>query len=110
MSAASSGIQPQRADEESQVPREQKRIVVVDDDQQLADLMREFLLEEGYAVEVCAKGEQAFDFIRSRLPDLIILDVLLSGKDGRTICRKLKSQDQTRHIPIVMISAYPDAA
>ena len=40
---------------------------------------------------------------------LIVLDVLLSGKDGRAICRKLKSQDETRHIPVVMISAYPDA-
>jgi len=38
-----------------------------------------------------------------------VLDILLSGKDGRAICRKLKSQADTRHIPIVMISAHPDA-
>ncbi|MCC6793074.1 MAG: response regulator, partial [Thermomicrobiales bacterium] len=43
------------------------------------------------------------------LPDLIVLDVLLSGRDGRAICRTLKSREETRHVPIVMISAHPDA-
>ena len=63
MSTASSGVQPQRADQASAAARDQKRIVVVDDDQQLADLMREFLLEEGYAVEICSQGDQAFCFL-----------------------------------------------
>ncbi len=43
-------------------------------------------------------------------PDLILLDILLSGKDGRTICRDLKAHPATRHIPIIMMSAYPRAA
>ena len=43
------------------------------------------------------------------LPDLILLDVLLSGKDGREIVKRLKSQEETRHIPVIMFSAHPSA-
>ena len=86
-------------------------ILVVDDDPGTLDSLRFLFEDEGYRVQTTEKGDYA-ESLRDEnggLPDLIVLDVLLSGKDGRTICRKLKSQDQTRHIPIVMISAYPDA-
>jgi DNA-binding response OmpR family regulator len=86
-------------------------ILVVDDDPAILDALRFLFEDEGYRVQTSEKGDYA-ESLRDEnggLPDLIVLDVLLSGKDGRTICRKLKSQDQTRHIPILMISAYPDA-
>jgi DNA-binding response OmpR family regulator len=86
-------------------------ILVVDDDPAILDSLRFLFEDEGYRVQTSEKGDYA-DSLRDDnggLPDLIVLDVLLSGKDGRAICRKLKSQDETRHIPIVMISAYPDA-
>jgi DNA-binding response OmpR family regulator len=86
-------------------------ILVVDDDPAILDSLRFLFEDEGYRVQTSEKGEYA-ESLRDEnggLPDLIVLDVLLSGKDGRTICRKLKSQDMTRHIPVVMISAYPDA-
>lgn len=86
-------------------------ILVVDDDPGILDALR-FLFEgEGYRVKTCEKGDYA-ESLRDEsgdAPDLIILDVLLSGKDGRTICRKLKDHLETRHIPVVMISAHPDA-
>ncbi len=86
-------------------------ILIVDDDPGILDSLRFLFEDEGFRVQTSEKGDYA-ESLRDEnggLPDLIVLDVLLSGKDGRTICRKLKSQDQTRHIPIVMISAYPDA-
>jgi DNA-binding response OmpR family regulator len=86
-------------------------ILVVDDDPAILDSLRFLFEDEGYCVQTSEKGDYA-ESLRDEiggLPDLIVLDVLLSGKDGRIICRKLKSQDQTRHIPIVMISAHPDA-
>ena len=86
-------------------------ILVVDDDPAILDSLRFLFEDEGYRVQTSEKGEYA-ESLRDEnggLPDLIVLDVLLSGKDGRTICRKLKSQDVTRHVPIVMISAHPDA-
>lgn len=88
------------------------RVLVVDDDPDILDAIRFTLEDEGYAVTTTEKGEYAENLHDGNggLPDLIILDVLLSGKDGRTICRHLKSRDDTRHIPIIMISAHPGAA
>ncbi len=88
-----------------------KKILVVDDDPDILDALR-FLLEfAGYDVKTTDKGEYAENLrdTNSGLPDLIILDVLLSGKDGRLICQKLKSQQDTKHIPVIMISAHPNA-
>lgn len=89
----------------------QTRVLVVDDDPDILDAIRFLLEDEGYAVTTTEKGEYAENLHDGNggLPDLIILDVLLSGKDGRTICRSLKSRPDTQHIPIIMISAHPDA-
>ena len=88
-----------------------RRILVVDDDPDILDAIALMLEDEGYTVTISEKGEYAENLRdgNSGLPDLIILDVLLSGKDGRTICRHLKSREETHHIPIIMISAHPQA-
>jgi len=87
-------------------------ILVIDDDPDILDAIRLLLEDEGYAVKTSDKGEYAESLHDENggLPDLIILDILLSGKDGRTICRKLKARADTRHIPIILLSAHPDAA
>lgn len=86
-------------------------ILVVDDDPGILDALRFLFEDEGYRVQTSEKGDYAESLRDGNgdLPDLIVLDVLLSGKDGRTICRKLKSQDETCRIPVVMVSAHPDA-
>lgn len=88
-----------------------QNILVVDDDPDILDAVRYTLEDAGYTVTVTEKAEYAENLHDKNggLPALIILDVLLSGKDGRTICKKLKNQVETKHIPIIMISAYPDA-
>lgn len=88
-----------------------KKILVVDDDPDILDAIQFTLESEGYEITTSEKGEYAENLHdkNNNLPDLIILDVLLSGKDGRTICKKLKSQKDTKSIPIIMISAHPDA-
>lgn len=87
------------------------RRVLVDDDPDILDALRLVLEDEGYAVTTTMKGEYAENLHDGNggLPDLIILDILLSGKDGRTICRQLKNQPDTRGIPIIMISAHLSA-
>ncbi len=105
MSAVSSGTQPRFTESEDQAVHVQKRIVVVDDDQQLADLMREFLIEEGYGVEVCSQGDQAFSFIRNLVPDLIILDVRMAEIGGLGVLYLLSTDPQTRQIPVLMCTA-----
>ena len=104
MSGGQDQVQPSPAQEAGQ-DQAQKRIVVVDDDQQLAELMREFLTDEGYAVEVCAHGDQAFAVIRSLLPDLIILDVRMAEIGGLGVLYLLSTDAQTRGIPVLMCTA-----
>jgi len=86
-------------------------ILVVDDDVDILNALKFLLEDEGYDVQIADKGDYAESLAMGNqvLPDLIVLDVLLSGKDGRLICQKLKSQDETKHIPIVMMSAHPNA-
>jgi DNA-binding response OmpR family regulator len=88
-----------------------KKILVVDDDPDILDALQFMLEDAGYEVKTTEKGEYAENLRNTNggLPDVIILDVLLSGKDGRLICQKLKSQEETKHIPIIMISAHPNA-
>ncbi|HET9921860.1 MAG TPA: response regulator [Ktedonobacteraceae bacterium] len=87
----------------------QKKILVVDDDPDILEFLQVILEEEGYIVTVTDKGEYLEQLHNGGLPQLILLDVLLSGKDGREIARHLKSQDETKHIPIIMFSAHPSA-
>jgi CheY-like chemotaxis protein len=82
-----------------------KRILVVDDSPAILDVMKLALEAEGY--EVCtAQTGASFQHMERSLPDLILLDILLSGEDGGEICQRLKSDEHTRHIPVILISAH----
>jgi DNA-binding response OmpR family regulator len=85
------------------------QILVVEDDPDIA-LMIAFLLEDiGYKVDTKDGGNWQDGLNKDALPELILLDMLLSGVDGRDIVRQLKSQPSTHHIPILMVSAHPSA-
>jgi DNA-binding response OmpR family regulator len=86
-----------------------KQIFIVDDDEGILDAVSLMLREYGYGVSATLRGEEIYEMVGRHRPDLIFLDVLLSGVDGRRICRKLKSDSKTKSIPIVMISAHPSA-
>jgi DNA-binding response OmpR family regulator len=86
------------------------RILVVDDDIDILSVMEVLLTMKGFEVQVTARGENTFSKIASFNPDLILLDVLISGHDGRAICRQLKENQETKHIPVIMFSAHPGAA
>ncbi len=85
--------------------QETKRIVVVDDDAQLAELMQEFLTDEGYDVQVCSQGDQAFAVVKSSMPDLIILDVRMAEVGGLGVLYLLSTDPQTSRIPVLMCTA-----
>ncbi len=87
-----------------------KRLLVVDDELDILGFLQIILEEEGYEVVTSDKGEYLEELHNGGLPHLILVDVLLSGKDGREIVRFLKSQQETKHIPIIMFSAHPGAA
>jgi DNA-binding response OmpR family regulator len=85
-----------------------KKIFVVDDERSILEAVEIMLVEEGYDVKTSSRGSSLLNLDHD-LPDVIVLDVLLSGEDGRDIARKLKAQERTKNIPIVMISAHPSA-
>ena len=84
---------------------EQLNILVVDDSPDNLRLLSSLLIKEGCRVNCVADGEMALHAIRGKLPDLIILDVLIPTIDGYKLCQILKASDRTKHIPIIFISS-----
>lgn len=82
-----------------------KKILAVDDDSDILDVIRIILEDEGYEVFTLANGKQVFEVLEENVPDLILLDVMLGGLDGRDICKALKQHNAFKNIPVVMISA-----
>jgi DNA-binding response OmpR family regulator len=82
-----------------------KKILVVDDNEDILNIISIVLEMEGYYVTCANDGSMVNAKVQSELPDLILLDIMLAGMDGRDICKALKSDPQTSHIPIIMISA-----
>jgi DNA-binding response OmpR family regulator len=85
------------------------RILIIDDDQDILEFLHIILEEEGYDVVTSDKDDFLTHLHPGGLPHLVVLDVLLSGKDGRQTVRWLKSQEETRTIPVLMFSAHPSA-
>jgi len=80
-----------------------EKIIVVDDEENIRELVRYNLAREGYRVSTVGSGEEALKQARAQVPDLIILDLMLPGIDGLDVCRELKNDPKTAHIPIVML-------
>jgi len=87
-----------------------KKILIVDDEPDIVVALAAVLQDAGYLVSTQRDGEQLESVLAREQPQLILLDMLLSGRDGREIVRQLKGQAATRDVPILMLSAYPSAA
>src|SRR5579885_669331 len=85
-----------------------RRILVIDDDPDILEAVQMLLESEGFAVKTSLRAD-SLNQLNGDMPDLILLDVLLSGQDGRTVAKRLKSREETKHIPILMMSAHPTA-
>jgi two-component system, OmpR family, alkaline phosphatase synthesis response regulator PhoP len=86
------------------------RVLVVDDEEDLLELVRYNLSKEGYRVTCVASGEEALEQARKELPDVILLDLLLPSVDGLEVCRRLKGEPRTQHLPIIMLTAKSEEA
>ena len=80
-------------------------IFIVDDEEKNIRLLKAMLMNENYLTSVALSGEQVLESIADIKPDLILLDVMMPGIDGFEVCRRLKSVDKTKVIPIVMVTA-----
>ncbi|KKQ94423.1 MAG: hypothetical protein A3C27_00905 [Candidatus Levybacteria bacterium RIFCSPHIGHO2_02_FULL_39_36] len=85
-----------------------KKILVVDDDSAILEVIKVILEDNNYHVKTSEDGNIKNTVVRFK-PDLILLDLLLSGEDGRDVAKRLKSSSKTSAIPIVMLSAHPSA-
>lgn len=81
------------------------KILAVDDDRDIVEVIKIILDDEGYEVSTLTSGIDVLNVIASIRPDLILLDVMLGGMDGRDICRQIKTHKLFKNIPVVMISA-----
>jgi two-component system, OmpR family, alkaline phosphatase synthesis response regulator PhoP len=81
------------------------KLLVVDDEEDILELLRFNLSGEGFQVICAATGEEALEKVRSELPDLVLLDLMLPGIDGLEVARRLKSHPGTQEIPLVMLTA-----
>ncbi|HWZ16679.1 MAG TPA: response regulator [Mucilaginibacter sp.] len=82
-----------------------RKILAVDDDQDILDVLRFVLEDSGYEVETLSDGRYLFDTIKSNEPDLILLDIMLGNLDGRELCKDVKNKVETHDIPVILISA-----
>ena len=82
-----------------------KRILVVDDNEAILEVVKLALEMTGCEVSTSLTGD-CFHHMEHPFPDLILLDVMLSGEDGSEICEHLKKDEQTSHIPIILLSAH----
>jgi len=80
-------------------------VLIVEDDADIAELVRHYLTRAGHTVEVSSAGDEALTSARQRVPDLVILDLMLPGLDGMEVCRALRRAEATRAVPIIMLTA-----
>lgn len=80
------------------------RILVVEDDFDIANMLRMYFSAQGYQVDVAARGNDALEKTRRHLPDLIVLDIMLPDMDGYQVCKVLRTTTRTSHIPIIFLT------
>ena len=97
----------QQADHKKNLPTSKHRILVADDDPAILDALKMMLEISDYEVETIANGAVISNIKQSR-PQLLLLDIWMSGTDGREICKEMKARKETRNIPVIMISASRD--
>ena len=80
-------------------------ILIVDDDEQIRELLSAILEAEGYTVLTADNGAEGISVAKEKLPSLILSDIKMPRKTGIELCKALKTNDKTRHIPIIMLSS-----
>ena len=81
------------------------RVIVVEDEESLGELLRYNLEAEGYQVEVIARGDEAETRLRESVPDLLVLDWMIPAVSGIELCRRLRMRPETERLPVIMLTA-----
>lgn len=83
-----------------------QRIIVIDNDPKILEVVQEALQDEGFEVEVYSQTSDVIDLVQQQQPDLLILDYILDGINGGEFCRQLKKQSATAGLPVILCSGY----
>ncbi len=84
-------------------------VLVVEDEEDIRELLNFNLRRAGFEVVLAASGEAALSAVSDHIPSLVLLDLMLPGIDGYEVCRRLRKSPQTRHLPIIMLTARADS-
>lgn len=87
---------------------EKKLILLVDDDPDFVEAVKVILEKGGYDIQVAYDGKEGLEAVAERKPDLIVLDVMMSVMNGHEACAKLKADEATKDIPIILLTAVAD--
>ncbi len=82
-----------------------KRLVYIEDEEEMIDLVRLILSRRGYEVMGANGGREGLDLVRSELPDLVLLDLMMPDMDGWDVYQQMKSEEKTRDIPVIVVTA-----
>jgi two-component system, OmpR family, alkaline phosphatase synthesis response regulator PhoP len=85
-------------------------ILVVEDDRDIAELVRHYLLRAGHTVDLVGSGSEVLPRVRQRLPDLLVLDLMLPGVHGLEVCRSIRKDATAADLPIIMVTARAEEA
>ncbi len=80
------------------------KILIIDDEPELVFVTRKLLEKEGYNVVVAKNGKEGLKILENDTPDIILLDIMMPGENGWEVCRKIKSDEKTKNIPIAMFT------
>lgn len=86
------------------------KVLIIDDDPDVRTIMNSFMKKQGYEVETAFSRDDALSKLQEFSPSVILLDVLLSGADGRELCKEIKRNDEMKSVPVIMVSAHPGAS
>lgn len=81
------------------------RIIMIEDEEDISDLVKLQAEISGYKIQVVADGIEGYNAVLREKPDLVILDIMLPGENGLDVCRKIKSNPETKNIPVIVLSA-----
>jgi DNA-binding response OmpR family regulator len=84
-----------------------RKILIVDDDRDVVDLLRTALFSAGFLTRTAASGQEALKKVRLTRPDLVVLDILMPGPNGLAVCEALRRDRMTAHIPIILLTGLP---
>jgi two-component system response regulator VicR len=91
--------------QEAALNKQSKRLAYIEDDPEMIDLVRLILGRRGYIVLGAKSGQEGLDLVRRELPDLVLLDLMMPDMDGWDVYHQIKSEELTRNIPVIVITA-----